>query len=199
MCDPPSDDEKLQTYNVELVKALKELKNMRNGLSQQIEKGEKERSRLQNDAAAIAAQLQCLETSLDDTMRARNTYDKMIGDVEAAYRKILESSQTLLHVLRRESHHMQQAAQTAKEKTGEHRACPSCPMPESNATALSPAKCFAEFLDTQGSGEEEEGSRNEGGGGGEEAGDVEKEAEGGGEAATGTEGAGEGSGSGGGL
>jgi hypothetical protein len=29
-----------------------------------------------------------------------------VGDTEAAYRKILESSQTLLHVLKRESHHL---------------------------------------------------------------------------------------------
>ena len=34
---------------------------------------------------------------------SRNEYDKTIMETEAAYMKILESSQTLLHVLKRES------------------------------------------------------------------------------------------------
>ena len=34
---------------------------------------------------------------------ARNEYDKTIQETEAAYMKILESSQTLMHVLKREA------------------------------------------------------------------------------------------------
>ena len=34
---------------------------------------------------------------------SRNEYDKTIAETEAAYMKILESSQTLLHVLKRET------------------------------------------------------------------------------------------------
>jgi Sjoegren syndrome nuclear autoantigen 1 len=36
-------------------------------------------------------------------IQARNEYDRTIQETEAAYMKILESSQTLLHVLKRES------------------------------------------------------------------------------------------------
>ena len=41
--------------------------------------------------------------SLNKKMTARNEYDKAIQETEGAYIKILESSQTLLHVLKRES------------------------------------------------------------------------------------------------
>jgi len=41
---------------------------------------------------------------------ARNDYDKTIQETEAAYMKILESSQTLLKVLKRESHSLNQVA-----------------------------------------------------------------------------------------
>lgn len=111
-CDPPSEGEKLQMYNVELVKALKELKNKRNGLSQQIEKEEKERSRLQNDAAAIAAQIQCLEASLGDTMRARNTYDRMSKFHEAAGTVITHAVPCIYKSLSSQVESIQQPAQS---------------------------------------------------------------------------------------
>lgn len=41
--------------------------------------------------------------SLNKKITARNDYDKAIQETEGAYIKILESSQTLLHVLKRES------------------------------------------------------------------------------------------------
>ena len=47
--------------------------------------------------------LQKLNESLTRKQQARNEYDKTIQETEAAYMKILESSQTLLHVLKRES------------------------------------------------------------------------------------------------
>ena len=40
---------------------------------------------------------------LQRKQQARSEYDQTIQETEAAYMKILESSQTLLHVLKRES------------------------------------------------------------------------------------------------
>ena len=44
-----------------------------------------------------------MNESLARKVQARAEYDKTIQETEAAYMKILESSQTLLHVLKRES------------------------------------------------------------------------------------------------
>ena len=46
---------------------------------------------------------QTLNESIARKLAARNDYDKTIQETEAAYLKILESSQTLLTVLKRES------------------------------------------------------------------------------------------------
>lgn len=46
-------------------------------------------------------------------MQARNEFDQTIQETEAAYMKILESSQTLLHVLKRESVNLAKKKQTS--------------------------------------------------------------------------------------
>jgi Sjoegren syndrome nuclear autoantigen 1 len=40
--------------------------------------------------------------SLNKKLSIRSEYDRTLGETESAYMKILESSQTLLHVLKRE-------------------------------------------------------------------------------------------------
>merc|ERR1712194_942268 len=44
-----------------------------------------------------------INDNLARKISSRNEYDKTIQETEAAYAKIMESSQTLLHVLKRES------------------------------------------------------------------------------------------------
>merc|ERR1719322_2390818 len=51
----------------------------------------------------MTEKLQRLNESLVRKTQARNEYDKTIQETEAAYMKIFESSQTLLHVLKRET------------------------------------------------------------------------------------------------
>jgi Sjoegren syndrome nuclear autoantigen 1 len=46
-------------------------------------------------------------------MQARNEFDQTIQETEAAYMKILESSQTLLTVLKREATTLQKKKQTS--------------------------------------------------------------------------------------
>jgi len=51
----------------------------------------------------LSEKLQKMNESLARKIQARTEYDKTIQETEGAYMKILESSQTLLHVLKRES------------------------------------------------------------------------------------------------
>ncbi|GAB5036453.1 sjoegren syndrome nuclear autoantigen 1 homolog [Nannochloropsis oceanica] len=111
----------LQLYNTELVQALRELKDKRDALSQQIRMEEETRIQLQHEAAAIGARLQRIDGSLHEKIQTRNVYDRTIGETEAAYRKILESSQTLLHVLKRESGHLLRSGSSSKEGFGQQQ------------------------------------------------------------------------------
>jgi Sjoegren syndrome nuclear autoantigen 1 len=51
----------------------------------------------------LTERLARVNDSLLRKVSARNEYIRTITETESAYKKILESSQTLLHVLRRES------------------------------------------------------------------------------------------------
>jgi Sjoegren syndrome nuclear autoantigen 1 len=48
----------------------------------------------------LTDRLSKINEALARKVQARNEYDKTIQETEAAYMKILESSQTLLHVLK---------------------------------------------------------------------------------------------------
>jgi len=53
--------------------------------------------------STLTDRLSSINESLARKLQARNEYDKTIQETEAAYMKILESSQTLLQVLKRET------------------------------------------------------------------------------------------------
>eukprot|EP00938_MAST-03A_sp_MAST-3A-sp1_P002615 g2615.t1 len=93
----------LQNYNNELVKCIEDLREKREEVNRQILKEEEEKAKIQKDLSILTDRLQKLNESLTRKQQARNEYDKTIQETEAAYMKILESSQTLLHVLKRES------------------------------------------------------------------------------------------------
>jgi len=97
----------LQNYNNQLVGCLEELKEQRDQLSQLIQKEESEKAAIQQELAILTERLTtvnriCHSESLAKKLKARNEYEQTIHETEAAYLKILESSQTLLHVLKRE-------------------------------------------------------------------------------------------------
>merc|ERR1712228_888285 len=96
----------LQTYNNELVKCLQDLKQKRDNVHKEITNEEREKSRVQKQLAEMTEQLHRLNESIAQKSQTRNEYDKTIQETEAAYMKILESSQTLLHVLKRESQNL---------------------------------------------------------------------------------------------
>ena len=62
-----------------------------------------EKAKIQKDLAILTERLSKINESLQRKQQARSEYDQTIQETEAAYMKILESSQTLLHVLKRES------------------------------------------------------------------------------------------------
>lgn len=100
----------LQSYNNELVKCINDLCGKRDELHKQILQEEEEKQKLQNDIRILTERLAKVNESLSKKMASRNEFDKTIAETESAYMKILESSQTLLNVLKRES-------QTLREKT----------------------------------------------------------------------------------
>jgi Sjoegren syndrome nuclear autoantigen 1 len=93
----------LQNYNNELVKCIEDLREKREEVNRQILKEEEEKAKIQKDLSLLTDRLSKINESLARKVQARNEYDKTIQETEAAYMKILESSQTLLHVLKRET------------------------------------------------------------------------------------------------
>merc|ERR1711990_831777 len=103
----------LQNYNNELVKCIEDLKEKREEVNRQILKDEEEKQKIQNDLRILTERLSRINDSLARKVASRNEYDKTIMETEAAYMKILESSQTLLHVLKRESANMNKKRQAS--------------------------------------------------------------------------------------
>lgn len=93
----------LQNYNNELVKCIEDLREKREEINRQILKEEEEKAKIQRDLSILTDRLSKINETLARKIQARNEYDRTIQETEAAYMKILESSQTLLQVLKRET------------------------------------------------------------------------------------------------
>ena len=93
----------LQNYNQELVKCIEDLREKREGINREILRDEEEKAKIQKELSRLTERLSVINEELQRKMAARNEFDQTIQETEAAYMKILESSQTLLHVLKRES------------------------------------------------------------------------------------------------
>ncbi|KXJ27276.1 Sjoegren syndrome nuclear autoantigen 1 homolog [Exaiptasia diaphana] len=87
---------------------IEDLCTKRDELQKQILSEEEEKTKIQNDIRILTERLAKINEGLARKIASRNEYDKTIAETEAAYMKILESSQTLLHVLKNE---------TSKEKS----------------------------------------------------------------------------------
>jgi Sjoegren syndrome nuclear autoantigen 1 len=93
----------LQNYNNELVKCIEDLREKREEINRQILKDEEDKAKIQRDLSILTDRLSTINEALARKVQARNEYDRTIQETEAAYMKILESSQTLLQVLKRET------------------------------------------------------------------------------------------------
>mmetsp|Transcript_17245 Transcript_17245/g.23826 ORF Transcript_17245/g.23826 Transcript_17245/m.23826 type:complete len:116 (+) Transcript_17245:178-525(+) len=101
----------LQNHNNELVKCLEDLRDKREEINKQIVREEEEKTKIQNDLTVLTKRLAQINDSIARKIHSRNDYDKTIQETEAAYLKILESSQTLLTVLKRESTNISKKSQ----------------------------------------------------------------------------------------
>ncbi|RYH19939.1 hypothetical protein EON65_25175 [archaeon] len=93
----------LQNYNNELVKCIEDLRERRNEISRSIVKDEETKAKIQQELAILTKKLTDVNDELSKKNTTLNEYNRTIQETEAAYMKILESSQTLLSVLRRET------------------------------------------------------------------------------------------------
>ncbi|XP_036596949.1 Sjoegren syndrome nuclear autoantigen 1 homolog [Trichosurus vulpecula] len=100
----------LQNYNNELVKCIEELCQKREELCRQIQQEEDEKQRLQGEVRQLTEKLAQVNENLARKIASQNEFDRTIAETEAAYLKILESSQTLLNVLKREAGNLSKAA-----------------------------------------------------------------------------------------
>jgi len=107
----------LQNYNNGLVKSLEELCERRQKLQKEIEKEQREKQILDDQLAQLNSKIKNLDASLSKKNDIKNEYDKTIRETEAAYMKILESSQVLLNVVKRDSVSLQKAEQNLNNKT----------------------------------------------------------------------------------
>merc|ERR1719229_1650369 len=96
----------LQNFNHDLFSSIEGLRVKREELRRQIASVEDQKAKIQKELQMFQERLSQLGHSTEKKAKARQEYDKTIQDTEAAYMKILESSQTLLHVLKRETSHL---------------------------------------------------------------------------------------------
>lgn len=92
----------LQGYNNELVKCIEDLCMQKEELNKQIRQAEEEKNKLQHEIQVLSEQLECVCENLAQKVASRNELDKILAETEAAYMKILDSSRTLLNVLKKE-------------------------------------------------------------------------------------------------
>ncbi|XP_023289114.1 Sjoegren syndrome nuclear autoantigen 1 homolog [Orussus abietinus] len=69
----------------------------------QIDAEEEEKNSLQKEAERMSRKIEQLKESLARKGTARIEYDRIIQETESAYTKILESSQLLLNMVKREA------------------------------------------------------------------------------------------------
>ena len=83
---------------------IEDLCGKRDELQRQILIEEEDKHKLENEIRLTSEKLARINENLAKKITARTEFDRTISETEAAYMKILESSQTLLNVLKRESH-----------------------------------------------------------------------------------------------
>ena len=74
----------------------------KNEIQDMINQEEEEKRQIEEQMKALAERLETIDNSLAKKYVTRNEYDKTIQETQSAFSKILESSQTLLHVLKKE-------------------------------------------------------------------------------------------------
>ena len=97
----------LNNTNTELVKMMDGIIKQRDEIQGLIDQEEEERNAIEKQMRALHDRLETINGSLAKKYATRNEYQKTIEETQSAFNKILESSQTLLHVLKKEGAQLQ--------------------------------------------------------------------------------------------
>jgi Sjoegren syndrome nuclear autoantigen 1 len=89
------------------VACIEDLREKREEVNRSILRDEEDKAKIQKELTSLTEKLSRINEDLARKMQARNEFDQTIQETEAAYMKILESSQTLLSVLKREAINLQ--------------------------------------------------------------------------------------------
>merc|ERR1711981_837579 len=92
----------LDEYNNELKKCIEELTQKQKQIEDEMKAEEAKKMSAQQSLREQTEKLSRINDSLGRKVSARNEYDTTIQETEAAYLKILESSQTLDQVMKRQ-------------------------------------------------------------------------------------------------
>ena len=92
----------LNNTNAELVKQMDTIVQQKDQIQELINNEEEEKRQIEEQLRALSDRLEVINTSLAKKYTTRNEYEKTIQETTSAFNKILESSQTLLHVLKKE-------------------------------------------------------------------------------------------------
>lgn len=93
----------MENYNTQLFECIDNMREKRDIVIKKITTNNKERATLLENIAELQKRLTQVEDELVKYNTSRETYDQTIQETDTAYMRILESSQTLLHVLKTES------------------------------------------------------------------------------------------------
>lgn len=94
-------------HNEDLVTMINDLKDKKDALAKEIEIESAKRDDFQAKIDEEKKRLQHCECRLSKLQQSNEAYARMVNEAEAAYTKIQESSETLMHVLKRESKSIQ--------------------------------------------------------------------------------------------
>lgn len=105
----------LQNYNTELVKCIEDLRQRREDIHREVLRQEEMKAKIHQDIQLMTKRLAEINEELAKNLQTRSEFDRTIQETEAAYMKILESSSTLLQVLKRETVSLAKKQKPSKE------------------------------------------------------------------------------------
>ncbi|XP_056875746.1 microtubule nucleation factor SSNA1-like [Takifugu flavidus] len=103
----------LQNYNDEIIKVLDDLYSRREDLNRHIRQDEED-ERLQQDSQVLSGKMRRTNESMSQKLAARAAIDRTIAETEAAYDMILQRSQSLLCVVKKEVDSLSRATKLEK-------------------------------------------------------------------------------------
>lgn len=92
----------MQSTNDQLVKYMEDMKSKRNSLSQEMKSIKDKKMKLDRQIQTLQNQSYQMSEILKRKNLQKQALDRTLLETESAYKKILESSQTLLVVLKKE-------------------------------------------------------------------------------------------------